>query len=37
MKLLHVDANAFVFATPMYNFSMSSVFKAFIDNIVPPT
>ncbi len=27
-------ADAFVFAMPMYNFSMPSVFKAFIDNIV---
>jgi FMN-dependent NADH-azoreductase len=29
-----LDADAFVFAMPMYNFSMPSVFKAFIDNIV---
>jgi len=29
-----LEADAFVFAMPMYNFSMPSVFKAFIDNIV---
>lgn len=29
-------ADAFVFAMPMYNFSMPSSFKAFIDNIVRP-
>lgn len=29
-----LNADAFVFAMPMYNFSMPSAFKAFIDNII---